>query len=216
MCESYTSQLLRHAEVQTRMIEASFGCSPFELQRRRHQAWLKRPVAKFIGAVGKQFEQLENGHFTMDDQAYIEIDVTGLSEDRGHEYALLFRSLYVLPDHRNQGLAAEAIERVTKTADATGCSIFVVCSPFELQGMSTDVAGRRKFWLESSAYSLLEHNFDEEQDRMAARFVKAGFENVAIPELLSGDSRCTNHCFLYMPEAAPDRFREQMEGRLVA
>ncbi len=216
MCESYTSQLLRRVEVQTRMIEASFGCSPWEFKRRRHQAWLKRPVAKFIRAIGKQFEQLKDGHFTMDDKAYIEIDLTGLREDGDDENSLLFRSLFVLPDHRNQGLAAEAIKRVTQVADATGCSIIVVCSPFELQGMSTDVVGRRKFWLESSTYSLLEHNFEKEQDRMAARFVKAGFENVAIPELLSEDSRCTNHCFIYQPDAAPNRFREQMEGRLVA
>jgi GNAT superfamily N-acetyltransferase len=216
MCESYTSQLLRRVEVQTRMIEASFGCSPWEFKRRRHQAWLKRPVAKFIRAIGKQFEQLKDGHFTMDDKAYIEIDLTGLREDGDDENSLLFRSLFVLPDHRNQGLAAEAIKRVTQVADATGCSIIVVCSPFEFQGMSTDVAGRRKFWLEEATYALLDEDYEEEQQRMADRFQRVGFQRIAIPELLSENSRCTEHCFIYLPEAAPDRFREQMEQRLVA
>jgi GNAT superfamily N-acetyltransferase len=211
-----TPHIMDKVRLYEKLVEAFFGCTPWELKRRKHEAWLKTPVPKFFSAIQKQFKQLEDGHFTMDDKAYIEIDVTGLSEDRDHENSLLFRSLFVLPDHRNQGLAAEAIKRVTQVADATGCSIIVVCSPFELQNVPTDVAERRKFWQEEATYALLDEDYEEEQQRMADRFQRVRFQKIAIPELLSENSRSTDHCFIYIPDKASERFAEQMEERLVA
>jgi GNAT superfamily N-acetyltransferase len=211
-----TPHIMDKVRLYEKLIEAFFGCTPWELKRRKHEAWLKTPVPKFFSAIQKQFEQLKDGHFTMSDKAYVEIDVSGLREDRNHENALLFRSLYVISDHRGEGVAAEAIKRVTETSDATGCSIMAVCRPYELEDLPAGIEERRKFWIEDRSYITLEENFEEEQNRMAARFERAGFKKVSIPESLFEESRCTDYCFIYLPENSPSRFREQMEERLVA
>lgn len=126
----------------------------------------------------------------------------------------IIHNIYVLREHRGDGLQAELLSVLRTASDATGCSLMACMSPFEIKApfkITTLYDAHRA--LKSEKAELV---MKAGKKRQRQRFLNAGFKRYFDPNMRWGNpTKARNGSVLYLPASASDELKEHVNQHWV-
>ena len=186
------------------------------------------PVYKFDLDLDKKTDHIYSSYRGYNDRLIYHIEREMFFDEEVDDYGSfnLFRSITVLPEHRQRGLSDWFIKMINTIADKHGCILLAFCCPYDIKNLdrlNTFETDRKKLKVLAEDFGKYCLYFDKpytytakdkaRRRRMRDRFVKNGWEGFNMNDKVEKSSKNKRWGFAYIPRTTNEELLKNIEWR---